>query len=303
MESRLASMVVKEVRQGLRRVVFVILFMIIHVLAVAALSVEFYSGFEHGSGSLGSVLPVHLLVEESPFWLVTGLVCMVMMPMGGLVLMRQEMDDGNYELLQLTTLSRWDIVFGKFVAVLGLSVLIFISLTPYLVVRYFIGGVEVWRNVVLSLTVLLGAAVVTAGSVGASAYKNLFARTVIFLLFMCSLVLSGVMVLALSISNSWLGVMLYYLNVVSFVLCYVILGLSLARSRIRVTVHHYEMKPNRVIIALCVVTPVIVGITSLLSCGQLGFVGCLVMAFLTKFADSSPKAPSWVKVPDLNIPK
>ncbi len=191
-------MVLKELRQGLRRGVFLIPFMLIHLFAITALYLEFYTEVELGSNQFTGVMQMGLFLEVSPFWWVAGGVCMLLMPMGGIVLMGQEMDEGNYELLQMTELSRWQVVLGKFLSIWSISLLTLSSLIPYLIVRYFVGGMEVWRNIALVLTVAFVAAIVAAGAIGASSFKNPFARMGIFLLFLVSLGASGMSVLMAS---------------------------------------------------------------------------------------------------------
>lgn len=301
--AKLTPMVVKELRQGLRRGVFLIPFMLIHLFAISALYLEFYTEIELGANPFTGVMQMGLFLEDSPFWWVAGGVCMLLMPMGGIVLMGQEMDEGNYELLQMTELSRWQVVLGKFLSIWSISLLTFSSLIPYLIVRYFVGGMEVWRNVALVLTVVFVAAIVAAGAIGASSFKNPFARMGIFLLFLVSLGASGMMVLMASALRSGGCGVFYHLNVIGLTLCYVMLGLVIARSRIRLVVHQYEVKPSWMMICLLVFTPIVVGMGTLMTGGWMGFIGCVAMTIVARYADVSPKAPKWVKMPELNIPK
>ena len=85
--------------------------------------------------------------------------------------MGQELEEGNHELLLLTKLNRWKVVLGKFTTLWGLCTLTFISLLPYLVVRYLIGGVEWWYEAACELTVVGGSSIVVAGAIGASAFE------------------------------------------------------------------------------------------------------------------------------------
>ena len=299
---KLVPMALKELRQGLRRGFFIVPFMLIHLFAISALYMEFYTEAELGTNSFTGVMQMGLFLENSPFWWVAGGICMLLMPMGGIVLMGQEMDEGNYELLQMTELTRWQVVMGKFLSIWSITMLTFSSLIPYLIVRYFVGGMEVWRNVALVLTVMLVSMIISAGAIGASSFKNPFARTCVFLLFMVSAIVSGVIVLFASALQSGSCGIFYHLNVVGLTLCYVVLGLVVARSRIRLVVHQYEVKPSWMMICLLIFTPLVVGMSTLMTGGWMGFTGCLVIALVARFADVSPKAPKWVKVPELNIP-
>jgi len=295
-------MVLKELRQGLRRGSFLIPFMVIHLLAVAALCLEFFSSIELGYNQYTGIMQMGLFFDFTPFWWVAGGVCIVLMPLGGIVLMGQEMEEGNYELLQMTELSRWQVVMGKLLAVWGITLLTLSSLLPYLIVRYFVGGMDVWRNIALVFTVILASPIVAAGAIGASAFKNPFGRMAVFLLYLVSMVGSGLIVLRASALQAGSCGLLYHINVFAFSLCYVVLGLVIARSRIRLVVHQYEMQPTWMILILLVAGPVAIGMSTLMTAGWLGFIGCLVVAYIARYADISPKAPKWVEMPKLNIP-
>ncbi len=301
--AKLTPMAVKELRQGLRRGFFIIPFMVIHLFAIAALYMEFYTDAELGTNPYTGVMQMGLFFENSPFWWVAGAICISLMPMGGIVLMGQEMDEGNYELLQMTELSRWQVVLGKFISIWSITLLTFSSLIPYLIVRYFVGGMEVWRNIALALTVVFASAIVSAGAIGASSFKNPFAKTGIFCLFMLSCSVSGYTVLAASALQSGSCGIFYHLNVIGLTICYIVLGLVIARSRIRLVVHQYEVQPSWMMICLLVFTPIVVGMSTLMTGGWMGFIGCVAMTIVARFADISPKAPKWVKMPELNIPE
>lgn len=296
-------MMLKELRQGLRRGVFLIPFMLIHLFAIAALYLEFYTELDLGANPFTGVMQMGLFLEYGPFWWVAGGVCMLLMPMGGIVLMGQEMDEVNYELLQMTELSRWQVVLGKFLSIWSISLLTFSSLIPYLIVRYFVGGMEVWRNIALVMTVVFVAAIIAAGAIGASSFKNPFARLGVMGLFLASVGASGAIVLMASALQSGACGIFYHLNVIGLTLCYVMLGLVVARSRIRLVVHQYEVKPSWMMIFLLVFTPIVVGMSTLMTGGWMGFMGCIAMTIVARYADISPKAPKWVKMPELNIPK
>jgi len=297
----LSPMVVKEMRQGLRRGVFLIPFMVIHVFAITALYIEFYSEIELASNPYTGVMQMKLFLEKSPFWWVAGGICMFLMPLGGLVLMEQEMDEGNYELLQMTELSRWQVVLGKLLSIWGIAVLTFASLFPYLVVRYFVGGMDVWKNVALSITVVFVAGIVSAGAIGASSFKNPFVRIGIFLLFISSVVGSGYILLMASALQSGSCGVFYHLNVLGLMICYVMLGLVIARSRIRLVVHQYEVKPSWMMICLLVFTPVVLGMSTLMTGGWMGFIGCAAITLIGRYADATPKSAHGGQLGEINL--
>jgi len=305
---RLGPMTVKELRQGLRRRMFVWPFLLVQGLAVLAMAVEFGTGEVAVYTKFSGVLNVLLLVPGSdqfsgPFWGVTGLMCLVLMPLGGLVLMGQEMEEGNYELLLMTPLTRWGVVLGKFYSLWGLCLLTLSSLVPYAIVRYMVGGMDVWRNLSAGLTVVLASGIICAGALGASAFRSMPARIGVFVAFLGSLAVGGSVPLAFAALSRDEGCgFWYHLNVLGVVWCYSALGLALARSRIRLVVHQYEIQPSALVIVLLLVTPFISMMATLFTGGFFGCVGLILMGFAAWFADQSPKAPAGMAVPPSNVP-
>lgn len=302
---RFDPMMVKELRQNMRRGSFVWPFLGIHLLAVIAMAAEFQTGGGSRFTEYVGAMNFWLLGNSGVFWMAVSLICLVIMPMGGLVLMGQELEEGNHELLLLTHLNRWRVVFGKFVTLWGLCALTFVSLLPYVVVRYNVGAVEWWREAACSLSVLGGSAVLAAGAIGASSFGGLGARIGVMILFILSAVGACIVPLMASAqvgSSKGCGI-LYHLNALGAVFCYTVMGLALARSRLRLVVHAYEVKPSWMIVGMLVFTPFVVWMTTLFTVGHAGFVGLIGMAFVAIYSDVTPKAPKWMTAPAPNVPQ
>ncbi len=305
---RLGPMVTKELRQGLRRGIFLLPFIGIQIFAIAAMVLEFQMGGDEIEKSTPYDGPLNFLMFlpgemfSGPFWVVVGVICLVLMPLGGLLLMSEEVEEGNHELLLMTPLSRWQVVKGKFFTLWGLCLLTLSSLLPYAIVRYFIGGIDVGRNLNLALTVILGSGIFVAGTIGASSFQKMIARIAILGLFLGSLLFSlfaSVFFTAMVTEEAGL---FFHLNAYAISFCYIVLGLAIARSRIRLVVHFYEVKPSWMLIGLLFFTPFVIGLTSLMTIGYGGFVGSIGMGLVVWFADVTPKAPSWVEAPEVNVP-
>jgi ABC-type transport system involved in multi-copper enzyme maturation permease subunit len=304
---RLGPMTVKELRQGLRRGMFVYPFLGIHLLAVVAMAVEFQMAEVEEFTEYAGIMNLFLFIPghpwfSGPFWGVAGAVCLVLMPLGGLALMGQELEEGNHELLLMTPLSRWKVVRGKFLALWGLCLLTFVSLLPYMIVRYLNGGMDTWRNIAMAITVVLFSATMAAGAIGASSFTGIAGRIATLCLFTGSMLACLATVGMASGGITEVAGVIYSLNVLTVVFCYLIFGLALARSRIRLVVHHYEVKPSWMIIGLLFFTPFVVGMATMMTVGFAGGVGLLGMGLVGWFADVSPKAPKWVQAPAPNIP-
>jgi len=299
---RLDPMTVKELRQCLRRGSFIYPFLSIQILSAVAMAIEFQTGAWTGSSSQSGMLNVELLWTSGPFWIVVSLVCALVMPMAGIILMGQELDEGNHELLLLTKLGRWKVVIGKFAALWGLSVLTFVSLLPYVVVRYLVGGIEWWREASCGLSVLGVSAILAAGTIGASAFRRAGARALVMLLFLASAAIGSLIPLGFSASQTdGMGV-IYHLNALSAVICFTLLGLALARSRLRMVTHAYEVSPSAMIIGLIAFAPLIIGMSTAFTGGYAGLIGLLGLALAAIFTDVTPKAPKWMPAPPSNLP-
>lgn len=306
---RLGPMMTKELRQGLRRGLFLFPFIGIQVFAIAAMAVEFQMDIDQIEESTEYGGPLNFLMFfpgemfSGPFWVVVGLICLVLMPLGGLMLMGQELDEGNHELLLMTPLNRWKVVGGKFLTLWGICLLTFSSLLPYAIVRYFIGGIDVARNINLALTVILGSAIIVAGAIGASSFRGMISRIAVLGLFVGSLLLSLLASLMPAGGVTGGAGVFFHLNAYGIFFCYTVLGLAMARSRIRLVVHHYELKPSWMVIGLLFFTPFVVGMAAAVTVGYASFLGSIGMGLVAWFADATPKAPAWVQTPEANIPK
>lgn len=277
-------MTAKELRQNLRRGTFVAPFLAIQVMAVLAMVAEFSMGSAAGSREDSGVLNLVMLFDSGPFWMVVGGVCLVLMPLTGLLLMGQELEEGNHELLLLTKLNRWRVVRGKFLALWGLCALTFISLLPYVVVRYLIGGVEWWHEAACGLTVLGGSAMLCAGAIGASAFRRTVARMGVFALFLLSMMSGSGSALAFSALAAKDFGIVYHLTAVAAVCCYISLGLALARSRLRLSVRRYEVNPSGMVLGLIAFAPFVIGFVTAITMGWGGMVplaGFTVLALMS----------------------
>ena len=299
---RFGAMTVKELRQGLRRGMFVVPFIVIQLLAVVATLMEFYMGDVESYSAHEGVFNPALFLNSGVFWAVAGFVCVIIMPLGGLALMGQELEEGNHELLLMTPLTRWRVVRGKFLAMWGICLVTFVSLLPYLIVRYFIGGIDAWRNVIMALSVICASAVMCAGAIGASSFRTMLAKGAVLTLFFLSFCAAGLAPLMWSAHNTDGCGVLYHINALAFGCSYTLLGLALARSQIRLVVHNYEVKPSWMVLGLFVITPIVVSVATAMTLGYGGFLGLVGMGAVAWFSDVSPKAGKWVKPPAPNTP-
>ena len=155
----LPPMLVKELRQGLRQRGFVGGLIVVQ----AVLLIVFVWGFatETGGGSSRSMI-------DSFFWGMMGFVLLASAPMRALSGLSAELDSRTMDLLLLTRLDAWRIVWGKWVSLLTQTVLLAVTLLPYAVVRYFFGAVDLVTDFQVIAGLLAGGAVLTGAGLWAS---------------------------------------------------------------------------------------------------------------------------------------
>jgi hypothetical protein len=79
----------------------------------------------------------------------------------------------------LTRLSAWRIVTGKWSAIVSQSALILVTIIPYLILRYFFGGMNLLGEIVLLGMIFFTSATITAVTVGLSASGSIILRSVL----------------------------------------------------------------------------------------------------------------------------
>jgi ABC-type transport system involved in multi-copper enzyme maturation permease subunit len=295
-------MTAKELRQSLRRGSFVYPFLAIQLFAVVAMAAEFQIGHAAESSKYTGALNFSLLVSSGPFWMVVSGICLIIMPLGGLILMGQELEEGNHELLLLTKLDRWKVVLGKFITLWGLCALTFVSLLPYVVVRYMIGGIEWWHEAACAGSILGGSAMVTAGAIGASAFKRIAVRIAVLVLYLSSVVAGCAAPLMASAAHTSGCGWHYHFTALTAVIGYTLAGLALARSRLRLSIMAYEVNPSGMIIGLLIFAPFVIGLVTAITLGWFGAAGLIGLAIIAVRMDVTPKAPKWMPPPPPNLP-
>ncbi|MDP4720466.1 MAG: hypothetical protein NWR03_05670 [Akkermansiaceae bacterium] len=308
---RFGPMTVKELRQSLRRTSFVYPFICIHLFATVAIYAEFQLGVSPGGGGMPAVFAWDV-DNIGLFWWVAMGACGILMPLAGFLLMPQEIEEGNHELLLLTTLSRWQVVFGKFLMLWGLSLLTFTSLLPYIIIRYFIGGIEWFHELANAGSVICVAAIIASGAIAASGFNHVAAKLGIFALYLWFAILGGgaalmggIMSMNMSLTTKWVlaGNFHYHASVIITTACICIIGMLIARSRLRLATMNFELKPSTVLLVVTGLAPFIIGMAAAFTCGFGSIVGILLLTYLAWNSDVTPKAPKSMPPPPPNTPE
>jgi hypothetical protein len=132
----LPAMVVRELRQGVQSGVFAWTFIGIQgaMFALLTWALSSYDGRLQGVAArdVGGM-----------FWLMIAAAIGGVVPLRGLVAISGERLGNNLDLVRLTRLSATRIVLGKWLALIGQGLLVATALAPYLVLRYFFGGLDI----------------------------------------------------------------------------------------------------------------------------------------------------------------
>lgn len=149
---RLSPILVKELRQGIRSKLFLGAFLVIQLLL-----------FLYGStvlmvdrGGVDSSL------ELTFFWTALILPMVFLVPALASQGIEKEISGNTLELLLLTRISSYRLVLGKWASVIVQTTLLVTSALPYLMLRYFLGGIDIWGEL-RALAVLVLASSLLAG--------------------------------------------------------------------------------------------------------------------------------------------
>lgn len=159
---RFSPIVVKELRQGLRTRFFTTALILFHSFIILLL----------GSVTLGA--PVETV--NGIFWGIAGLMMLVVLPLRAFNALHAEHTAGTLDMLTLTSIPASRIVSGKWAALFSQGLLVAGSLLPYMVARYFFGGVEILREVVALIMLVLGSGVITAALLAFSTQASVILR-------------------------------------------------------------------------------------------------------------------------------
>jgi hypothetical protein len=266
---------------------------------LVALAAEMSAAGEAAGGGARSGLGLVIQLGGSPFWVVTAVVTAVVMPLRSFGSLFEEVRAGQSELLLLGGLSRWQVVGGKWCVQMLFCGLVLLSLTPYLIVRYFLGGFDVWGNVMTMLNVIGATSAMSGGVIGASGYRSVTMRLV-------AVAVCGFWVLGVSVLNQTLikevatagGMVLYgVVSGLGFFVLYTATGLQLGRSHLKLSLLPYEMSPRGNMMALLCFLPMMVIAGVVVTCG-FGALPVILILAVAMFRHDAPWRPGKGRRPE-----
>ncbi len=166
---RLSPMLVKELRQGLRTRAFIGVFLTLQiVLGVILLAAGTTSSSDQAGNTISNIIFIFFSIAV-----------IVIQPMRGMGALSSEIKGNTIDMMVLTRLSAWRIVTGKWSALVSQSALIFVTIIPYLILRYFFGGMNLVGEVVVLILIFITSATLTAITVGLSASTSVILRSIL----------------------------------------------------------------------------------------------------------------------------
>lgn len=174
----IGPILVKELRQGLRTRVFTIAFVALQTILLLFM---FAGMWEHSDDDF----------VTGAFWTLLFLVLVVITPLRGLNMLSSEVSQNTLDLLSLTRLTAFRICLGKWAALFTQSLLFAIAALPYVVLRYFSGGVDLLLELQLVAGALTGSAVLCAVSITASSLTSVVSRNILLLILAMFVAMGG----------------------------------------------------------------------------------------------------------------
>jgi hypothetical protein len=156
----LSPIIIKELRQELRLKSFTFLFLVPQAMMLFALSLQL---IDMDNPKSASGLPAVL------FWGTLAVPLTMMIPRRAFFSFHKELEARSLELVLLTRLSAWKLVTGKWAALSLQSLLFLTAISPFVVLRYFLGDTNPLATVQVIFFLFLASLLLTALGVSGSA--------------------------------------------------------------------------------------------------------------------------------------
>ncbi len=163
---KLSPMLVKELRQGMRTNLFTVAFILLQAFMILCMLIGLGGSSDDTSGF---------------FWFFVTTALLVVQPIRGFGALSGEFSLNTMDLIQLTQLGSWRITFGKWAAIVAQSLLLLTGILPYVVMRYFQGGVNLFDDLLMIFYIMIGSMLLTAMTVGFSSFKSVILRVALLI--------------------------------------------------------------------------------------------------------------------------
>jgi hypothetical protein len=277
----LDPVLIKEIRQGMRSNRFVVPFILAQVGLLGAVGIEVLEATAGSVEGFGQVV----------FWIVLVFFVLLLIPLMGLMAIATEYRGRQYELLRLSGMTRWQIVRGKWFSLMLQSTLLLLSSLPYLMLRYLIGGMELFDAGLIVAGFFVLSANLCALFLAISAFRTKIGR-VVSLIFLSGAFLGHAAIGAFATGImadrliEWMGFStgtLTYLGVgfyqvVPFALGSTLLLLAVASSKLRFYEAVYGADRGNSLAVLYCVAPYIISFATAITLGFGGAIAWIILS-------------------------
>jgi hypothetical protein len=255
----LSPMLVKELRQGMRSRIFIAAFYLTQLLMILCVVFNLIL-----SASKGQQVPLFGFLNGL-FWFMISVPLLFVMPIRGFSALHGEMKTGTLELVFLTRLSAWRIAAGKWTAIVVQTLLLVCAILPYVLLRYFLGGVDIIEDLQSLFFLVVASAVLTAMTVAISPYESKLLRAlfVIGLIFTFQFLIG--IIFAWLASSSFGGASSrstaswqLYVGLALFIPAFIILAIEIGASRIAPPAENHALRKRLIGLYLLLVAPLFV---------------------------------------------
>ncbi|PTY00428.1 hypothetical protein DB345_00780 [Spartobacteria bacterium LR76] len=242
----ISPVLVKELRQGLRSKLFMSAFFITQLLMIASVLMNLAI-----ASAMDSTVGEAKGFTDGLFWFLISLPLVLGMPMRGFTAIHSEIKDRTIELVLLSHLSSWRIALGKWTALIIQTLLLVCSVLPYVLLRYYLGGVNILADLQSLGLLFIFSCALTAITVAMSPYESKILRSLfVILLFIGAWFLLGSVMVWLTFSSvygslpgsSRLQPWQVYIMMAVFVPAFIILCLEMAASRIAPAAENHSLR-------------------------------------------------------------
>lgn len=288
---RLSPMLVKELRQGMRTRAFISVFLTLQIiLAIILLSATAASTSENAGNTISSII-----------FSLFAFAVLVIQPLRGVGTLSSEIKSNTIDMMVMTRLSASRIVLGKWFAIVSQSALILVTIIPYIILRYFLGGMNLFGEIILLALIFITSAAATAITTGLSASSSVILRSI---LPMLAAPILGWTLLLMSFNRGFSTLInLCSLDsssstafVTTFVFCCLYFGyffLSIGTSLIAPLSENQSTTRRLVALAVTIIVTIIATTTSIIPSSSLILIYSLIFTpvFLTSLSEFSQFVP------------
>ncbi len=280
----LGPVCVRELRRSLRAPFFIAGFVILHVCALLAALVD--SGLSVLlSGAKVSAFSGGMLAA------VSFLAFVFILPLGQFRSLQCELGPGrNAELLVTSRLGLQEIVGGRILVATGFAATLLVSMLPYSLLRYFLGGIEPVDLLIETVRLFLANATMNAIVIGASVFGNVVGRAALIAVLAAEYFIFLAPYRFFGASLGFTGQAISFAGEILVAVLFAMIGLDLGVSKMRhLDVPYRFLDPGTLLVIAFLFYPLLYSVGFAMGSHVGGIVSLALMAFLAWMIGAPPR--------------